>query len=254
MKGLKPYISSLCTSEDLQECEAVVLAISRSWKETKGDPAVHSYLAKPTVINGLVEILSASMNSDVLRNAIYIPSELVSADGSLGEAFTSVDSDFYCLVPLPKNDLLEAALLIYQLRPTFAQLSSSDFIPILCHVLLSKSENMDDFQMLMEPKDAAIAMLEKILLGGDENNSSPNARTVISLNAIPGLLKCMDKIERRPSIISILLCCIRTDKSCWNLIAKGVELSPVLEQFHAGNDSVRGTCIYFMLELVQADR
>ncbi|KAI4324399.1 hypothetical protein MLD38_029894 [Melastoma candidum] len=254
IKGLKPFVSSLCTSEDLQECEAAVLKISRSLQETKGDPAVHSYLAKPTITNGLVEILAASLNREVLRNAVYILSELINMDERVAEALTSIDSDFFCLASLLKNGLNEAAVLIYQLRPTFSQLSSNDFIPTLLHVIHSDGEDTDNFQLFMEPEDAAISMLEQILIGADENSGHLNAQSVISFNGIPALLKCMDKIERRLPIISILLCCIHADKSCRNLIAKRLELSQVLDLFHAGSDVERGKCTEFMLELVQADR
>jgi hypothetical protein len=61
-------------------------------------------------------------------------------------------------------------------------------------------------------------------------------------------------VEGRKSIISILLCCMRADKSSRNSIASTIELSPVLELFHSGDDSVRGLCIDFLSELVQLNR
>ncbi|KAF8022683.1 hypothetical protein BT93_F0259 [Corymbia citriodora subsp. variegata] len=254
INGLKPHVSCLCTSEDLQECEAAVLTIAKTWKETKGDPAIHSYLSKPTTVNGLVEILSASLNREVLRYSIYILSELIYVNESIGETLTSVDSDFDCLAELLKNGLAEAAVLIYQLRPAYAQLSVNDIVPSLVQLILKKSEDMNDLQLLIEPKDAAIAMLEQILMGGDEISRSANAQSVISANGVPGLIKYMDKVEGRQSIISILLCCIHADRTCRNLIANRIELSSVLDLFHAGNDTVRGICIDFLLELVQTDR
>ncbi|XP_031283198.1 putative E3 ubiquitin-protein ligase LIN-1 [Pistacia vera] len=254
INGLKPCVSCLCTSENLQECETAVLAIARLRKESKADPGVHAYLSKPTIINGFVEILSASLNREVLRTSIYILSELIFADDSVGEALTSVDTDFDCLAALLKNGLAEAAVLIYQLRPAFAQLSAHDFIPSLVQIILNKSEEFDDLQFIMEPKDSAIEMLEQILMGGDENSRSLNALTVISANGIPALIKCLDRVEGRRSIVSILLCCMHADKSCKNLIADRIELSLVLELFHAGNDSVRGICIDLLAELVQLNR
>ncbi|KAJ7966871.1 RING-type E3 ubiquitin transferase [Quillaja saponaria] len=254
INSLNPYISCLCTSENLQECEAAVLEIARLWKDSMADPGVHSRLSKPTVINGLVEILSASLNREVLRTSIYILSELISSDETVGETLTSVDSDFDCLAALLKNGLAEAAVLIYQLRPLFAQLSPHEFIPSLIQLIQNKNEELENFQLAMEPKDAAIAMLEQILMGGDENSRSLNALSVISANGIPALIKCLDRLERSGSIVSILLCCMQAEKSCRSLIANRIELSPVLELFHSGNDCVRGICVYFLSELVQLNR
>jgi hypothetical protein len=254
INGLKPYISSLCTSENLEECEAAVSAVAKLWKDSKGDPAVLSYLSEPTIVNGIVEILSASVSRDALKTSVYVLSDLTFSDESVGEILTSVDSDFDCLAALFKNGLAEAVVLIYQLRPAFAQLSAHNFIPSLVQSIQSKTEDLDDFQFAIEPKDAAIAVLEHLLTGGDENSRSVNAFDVICANGIPALVKCLDRVEGRKSIISILLCCMRADKSSRNSIACTIELSPVLELFHSGDDSVRGLCIDFLSELVQLNR
>ncbi|KAK6939336.1 WD40 repeat [Dillenia turbinata] len=254
INNLNPYITTLSSSEDLQECEVAVSMITRIWKESKGDPGLRSYLSKPTVINGFVEILPASRNREVLRMSICMLSELISGDECIGETLTSVDSDFDCLAALLGNGLAEAAVLIFQLRPTFAQLSEHDLISTLLQLVQNKSEETDDLQLIMEPKDAAVALLEQILTGGDENSKSVNAMTVISANGIAALVKCLDRVEARQSVVNILLCCIHADRSCRNLIANRIELSPVLELFHSGNDSVRGICIEFLLQLVQLNR
>ncbi|XP_039059934.1 putative E3 ubiquitin-protein ligase LIN-1 [Hibiscus syriacus] len=251
---LRSFVSCLCTSNNLQECESAVLEIARLWKDSKGDAAVHSYLSKPTIVNGFMEILSASLDREVLRASIYILCELIFGDESIGETLTSVDSDFDCLAALLKNGLAEAAVLMYQLRPAFTQLSSHDLVHSLMQIILCKSEESDDLLFMIKPKDAAIAMLEQILMSGDENSRSLNALTIVSLNGIASLVKCLHRMEGRRSIISILLCCTRVDKSCKNVIANGIELLYVLELFHTGNDSIRGICVDFLSELVQLNR
>ncbi|KAI3934831.1 hypothetical protein MKW92_053903 [Papaver armeniacum] len=254
INGLKPFTSCLCTSENLEDCEAAVLKIGSTWKDSKNDPGVRSYLSKPTIVNGFVEILSASVNREVLRTSIYVLSELAFVDETVGETLKSVDSDIDCLATLLKNGLAEAAVLIFQLRPTYAQLFVHDLIPSLVQVVSSRNEDLDDFQLGMDPKDASIAMLDQILSGGDENSKSINASSVISANGLPSLLRCSDRTEGRQSVVSILLSCMRADRSCRNLIASRAELAHVLELFHAGNDNVKGICIEFLHELVCLNR
>lgn len=251
---LKPYIQCLCTSEDLKECEAAVLTIARTWKDSKADSGIHSYLSTPTIVNGFVEILSASFSREVLRMSIYILSELIFADDRVGEILMSVDSDFECLAALLKNGLAEATVLIYLLKPAFSQLSVHNLVVSLVQIISNKSEDSNDLELVMDPMDAAAALLEQFLMGGDENNRSFNAVSIISANGIPALLKCLDRENGRQSVVSILLCCIHADRSCRNLIASRIELSPVLELFHAGNDYIRGICIDFLSELVQLNR
>ncbi|KAF5204560.1 U-box domain-containing protein [Thalictrum thalictroides] len=242
INGIKAYTSCLCTSEDLQECEEAVLTIARTWKDSKVDSGLHSFLSKPTIVNGLAEILLASVNREVLVKSIYILSNLIFADENVGETLTSVSSDFDCLTTLLKNGLAEAAVLIYQLNPAYAQLSLHDLIPSLVQVILSKTEDLEDFRFVMDPKDAAVALLEQLLIGGDESSRSLNAQSVISANGLPYLIKCLDRFEGRRSVVSILLS------------SSHVQLAPVLELFHAGDDTVRGICIDFFSELVCLNR
>uniref|UniRef100_M1DP39 E3 ubiquitin ligase n=1 Tax=Solanum tuberosum TaxID=4113 RepID=M1DP39_SOLTU len=112
INNLKPYVSCMCTSEDLQECEAI-LSITKICNDSKLESkGVHSYLSTLTIVNEFVEVLSASIKRDVLKMTIYILSDLLYAKDSVGEILTSVDSDFECHATLLKDDLPEAALLI----------------------------------------------------------------------------------------------------------------------------------------------
>uniref|UniRef100_A0A7N0VKL2 U-box domain-containing protein n=1 Tax=Kalanchoe fedtschenkoi TaxID=63787 RepID=A0A7N0VKL2_KALFE len=104
---LKPHIACLCTSVDLQRCEAAVLEIARIWVEAKADAEFHPYLSEPAVVNGFVEVLSASLNREVLRKTVFILSELIFANDSVGDALTAVDADFDCLTMLLKNGLAQ---------------------------------------------------------------------------------------------------------------------------------------------------
>ncbi|XP_047958972.1 putative E3 ubiquitin-protein ligase LIN-1 [Salvia hispanica] len=252
--ALKPYILCICNSEDLQECEAAVLEIVKIWSESNVGSGIHSYLSSPTIVNGFLEILSASTNKDVLKTTIYILSQLICADDHVGDLLMSIDSDFYCLADLLRKGLSEAAILVYLLRPSFSQLSSHNLVTTLLHIVSKKSEDHVGFQYAVAPKDAAVALLEQIVSGGDESERSQNAMIVIKENGIPALLSCLNRADGRESIVSILLCCIRIDTSCKSIVASKIELSPILELFHGGNDSVRGICIEFLCELVQMRR
>ncbi|XP_059281781.1 putative E3 ubiquitin-protein ligase LIN-1 [Lycium ferocissimum] len=257
INGLKPYVSCLCTSEDLQECEQAISTIAKIWNDSKLDRSqgVHSYLSTPTIVNGFVEVLSASSKREVLRTTIYILSELLYAEDSVGEILTSVDSDFECLATLLKDGLAEVAVLIYLLRPSFSQLSAHNFVPSLTQIIISnRNEDSSDFQFTIGPKEASVVLLEQIITGGGESDRSFNAMQILSENGIPALLKCLENENGRESIVCILLCCIRADKSCRNTIASRIELSPVLELIHTGSDSVKATCVELLYELVLLSR
>ncbi|XP_059063174.1 putative E3 ubiquitin-protein ligase LIN isoform X2 [Cryptomeria japonica] len=255
---LRPIILCLCTSEDLQECESAILTISRIWQKSKADPSIQNHLNKPAVINGLVEILSNSIIPRVLRAALYILSELVVADRMVTQTLTRVDSDLKVLVSLLKKGLWEAAVLIYQLKPSFSSLASLDLIPVLVELLTDgKEKELEcEFQMQLKPKEVAIVLLERILANGNENYRCANARDIISMNGIPALLKILESkdLEERYYSISILSSCVHADGSCRNLIANRAEMAPVLELLRTGSDRDRITAINFISELVRLNR
>ncbi|KVI07270.1 Armadillo-type fold [Cynara cardunculus var. scolymus] len=238
ISGIKPFITCLCTSEDLKECEAAVLTISRMWKESNADPGVHACLSTSKTVNGLIDVLSASLSREVLRTTVYVLSELLVAEERLIDILTNVDLE--CLAALLKNGLDEAAVLIYLLKPTFSQLSDFNLVPYLIQNICSKYEDSKDFELVMNPKDAAIELVAQVLTEGDESSRSSNAMNVMSANAVPSLVMCLDKVDTRQSVIYILLCCIHADRSCRNIIASRIDLCPVLELFHAGDEYVRG--------------
>ncbi|KAK6115202.1 hypothetical protein DH2020_007471 [Rehmannia glutinosa] len=242
------------SKQHLQECEGAILTIAKIWEDSNVASGINSYLSSPTIVNGFVEVLSASLNKDVLRTTVYILSKLICEDDRVGDLLTSIDSDFYCLADLLKKGLSESAVLALLLRPSFSQLSSHNLVATLLHIISNKNDGCSGFQYVIAPKDAAIALLEQIVVGGDESDRSHNAMNVITGNGIPALLNCLDRVDGRQSIVSILLCCIRVDITCKNVIANRIELSHVLELFHGGNDSVRGICIEFLCELVQLSR
>lgn len=254
VNALKPYILCLCNSEDLQECEAAVLTIARIWEDSKVDSGIHTYLSSPAIVNGFVEILSASLNRDVLRTTIYILSKLIYADDTVGGLLTSIDSDFYCLAALLSKGLAEAAVLMYLLRRSVSQLSDHGLLSSLINIISNKNEDTTGLQFVIAPKDAAVALLEQIVTGGDESDSSLNAMNIISADGIPALINCLNRVDGRQSVVSILLHCIRVDITCRTMIANRIELSPVLELFYGGDDSARGICIEFLYELVQLSR
>ncbi|KAH9308456.1 hypothetical protein KI387_036367, partial [Taxus chinensis] len=254
---LRPSISHLCTSQDLQECESAVLKISKVWQGCKANPIIQSHLAKPAVINSFLEILSNSFDAQALKATVYILSELVSVDDIAAQTLKKMDKDFECLAALVRKGLVEAAVLLYQLKPSSSQLSFHDLVPSLVHIIITNiEENEIHFPIYFQPKEVAIVMLERMLSGGDESCRSLNALTVISMKALPALIQSLEckSLQVRFCAVSILLCCIRGDGSCRNLIAHRAELAPVLELFHTGNDGERSISIAFISELVCLNR
>lgn len=255
---LRHAITKLCMSEILQESERAVLKIERFWREAiMEESEMMSMLSKPPVINGFVEILFNSVDPRVLGAAVFLLCELGWRDESVVNTLTQVDSDVDCVVALFKKGLVEAAVLIYLLRPSGTNLYEMEIVDSLLAVISRRDGEGDWMRMCVDPKTASILLLGRILVSCEEEGTvSSVARKVADWEAIESVMVFLEAewAEERIAAVGILLRCIREDGKCRNLIADKVELAPVLECFTGANDAEKFEIIQFLSELVKLSR
>ncbi|WCJ42504.1 Transducin/WD40 repeat-like superfamily protein [Euphorbia peplus] len=253
MNELREAITNLCMSEILNESEMAVLRIEKFWQEANMDLDVQSMLSKPPVINGFVEILFNSVDPGVLKATVFLLSELGSRDKSVIQTLTRVESDVDCILAFFKKGLVEAVVLIYQLRPSTMRLLEMDMV----EALLSAIKNKEDMvKMCMNPKTASMLLLGQILGSSEESIVSSIANAIVStkmIESIAGSLEAETAVERITAV-GILLSCMQEYGKCRNVIADKAELSPVLEIFISASDGERFKIVSFFYELVKLNR
>ncbi|XP_065850889.1 putative E3 ubiquitin-protein ligase LIN [Euphorbia lathyris] len=253
MNELRHAITNLCMSEILNESEMAVLRIEKFWQEANMDLDVQSMLSKPPVINGFVEILFNSVDPEVLKATVFLLSELGSRDKSVIQTLTRVESDVDCILALFKKGLVEAVVLIYQLRPSTMRLLEMDMVESLLNVIKNKD---DTFKMCMNLKTASVLLLGQILGSSEESIVSSIANAIVStkvIESIVGSLEAETAVERIAAV-GILLSCMQEYGKCRNVIADKAQLSPVLEIFISASDGERFKIVSFFYELVKLNR
>ncbi|KAL3535729.1 hypothetical protein ACH5RR_004190 [Cinchona calisaya] len=254
LSDLRVAISNLCTSEVLKESEMAVLQIEQFWLEFQLEMDIQNMMSKPAVINGFVEILFNSVDLRVLSATVFLLSELGLRDNSVIQTLTRVDSDVECIASLFKRGLLEAVVLVYLLRPSAMSLVEMDVVDPLLAVLETREENL--LKMCVKPKTASVLLLGQLLKSDEEVQISEIARTLISENAIEGIVGSLEAElrEEKISAIVILLRCMLEDGKCRNIIADKAELSPILESLVGANDGEFYEIVQFLSELVKLNR
>ncbi|XP_023007456.1 putative E3 ubiquitin-protein ligase LIN-1 isoform X1 [Cucurbita maxima] len=248
---MRRAITNLCTSEVLEEAETAVLCVERFWLEENVEGNVQHMLLKPSVINGLVEILVNSVDLQVLRAAIFLLSELGFKGDIVIETLTRVESDVNCIVTLFKRGVVEAVLLIYQLGLSSQTLQEMDIVGSLLNVVKKKEEDVN--KMHLSHKSAAVLLLRKIL-GSKEG--SPTVVAVLAENAIESILGSLKakQVEERIAAVGILLRCIQEDWKCRNIIADKADLALILSSFTKVSNGEQFEIIMFLSELVKLNR
>ncbi|XP_027774066.1 putative E3 ubiquitin-protein ligase LIN-1 isoform X2 [Solanum pennellii] len=246
-------ITNLCTSEILRESEMAVLQIEQFWREGQMVD-IQTMLSKPPVVNGFVEILSNSVDPDVLMAAIFLLSELGSRYNSVIQTLTRVDTDVECIVALFQKGLLEAVVLIYLLKPFIENLAEMELLHSLLKVLISREEDL--VSMFMKPKSASVLLLGHALKNIEDERASKIVKRLTSAKVIEAILCSLEAelFEERLSAVVILLRCMQQDGRCRNMIADKAELTHLLESFIESNDADRFEIIRFLSEMVKLNR
>lgn len=211
-------------------------------------------LSKPPVINGFVEILSNSVDPDVLMATIFLLSELGSRDNGVIQTLTRVDTDVECIVALFQKGLLEAVVLIYLLMPFIGNLAEMELLDSLLKVLISREEDL--VSMFMKPKSASVLLLGHALKNIEDERASKIVKGLTSAKVVESILCSLEVelVEERLSAVVILLRCMQQDGRCRNMIADKAELTHLLESFIESNDADRFEIIQFLSELVKLNR
>jgi hypothetical protein len=194
MRVLKPALASLCTAEELTECEAAVRQIVHIWIEKKGSPAIVASLSKVAVIDGLMEVLSNSVNEEILRATVSLLSVLVFKDELARHAVVRADPSYETIVNvLQMEGVPQAAVLLYLLKPGSGHLAAMEIIPSVVKVLQeSETIGTGAFQVSWSPKAAAVLLLEQLVTSFDFATNMSHAESVVHMGSVPFLISQLE--------------------------------------------------------------
>ncbi|XVE54241.1 hypothetical protein DITRI_Ditri03aG0064600 [Diplodiscus trichospermus] len=251
---LRQAITNLCMSEILEESERAVLQIERFWQDMNIEPDILTMLSKPPVINGFVEILFNSVDSQVLKATFFLLCELGSRDEAVINTLTRVDSDVERIVALFKEGLEEAVVLIYLLRPSTSGLVEMDVVQSLLAIIKGRDDDL--LKMCLKPKTASVLLLRQILQSNEENIASSVISAIVSSKAIESIVGSLEAewAVERIAAVGILRRCMQQDGKCRNIIADKAQLAPILESFMNASNEERFEIVYFFSELVKLSR
>lgn len=226
-------INTVCSSDILSECEIAIRIISRAWLDSHGDPAIEVALSEASIIEGMLEVLSASDDDEILELIISILAEFVGTNDVIRQILLNLDPQLEIFMSLLRSTslFLKAAVLLYLAKPKAKQMISVHWVPLFLRVLEFGDQLQTLFTVQCSPQVAAIYFIEQLLTGFDEDRNLENARHVVSLG---GLNLLAQQIERgdtheRTNAALIMSCCIRADGSCRNFLAENLNKASLLE-------------------------
>ncbi|XP_065853908.1 putative E3 ubiquitin-protein ligase LIN-2 [Euphorbia lathyris] len=238
MNDLSRAIHTICSSDSLTDCEIAVRLITEAWIGSKGNSLVEDALSKAPVLEGILEVLFASDDDEILELGISILAEFVARNEANRLIVLNSDPQLEIFMRLLKSSslFLKAAVLLYQLKPKAKQMISIEWVALALRVL----EFGDQFQTLFSvrcmPQKAAMYLLDQLLTGFSEDRNLENASQVVSLGGLSFLLRISENgdIDERSHAVLLMSCCIRADSNCRNYLAENVNKTSLLELIALG--------------------
>ncbi|XP_004295479.1 PREDICTED: putative E3 ubiquitin-protein ligase LIN-2 [Fragaria vesca subsp. vesca] len=248
--NLGSAISILYSSDSLSDCESAVRAITKAWLDSHGDPVIEAILSEPPLIQGMLEVLFASSNDEILELVISVLAEFVARNDQNTKIILNFDPQLEIFMRLLRSSglFLKAAVLLYLLKPKAKQMKSLEWVALVLRVLEFGDQLQTLFTVRCSPQAAALYLLDQLLTGFDEDRNLENARQVVSLGGLSLLVKQIEKgdTHERNSVASIISCCVRADGNCRNYLADFLDKPSLLELIVLGNGS-NSTCSAFAL-------
>ncbi|KAI4302894.1 hypothetical protein MLD38_038589 [Melastoma candidum] len=252
-------ISTICWSDFLEECEAAVRTVTRAWLGSHGNHVIGYLASEPPFIGGVLEILFASNDDEVLELALSFLAEIVVSNEANGHMILELDPqlDVFTRLLRRKSVFLKAAALLYLLKPQAKQMVSTEWVPLILRVLEFGDQTQVLFKFRCVPRIAAFYFLKELLLGFDEDKRSENVRELVSLGGLGMLMKRFEPgtdFDERKDIAKIVLCCIKADGMCRNYIAEHISRASLLELLVRELHNSTSVALRLLIELLCLNR
>ncbi|KAJ6688537.1 hypothetical protein OIU74_017111 [Salix koriyanagi] len=248
---LSRAIGTICSSDSLAECEIAIHVTAKAWLDSHGSNLLEGALSKAPVIEGLLEVLFASTDDEVLELAISILAELVTRNEANGLIVLNSDPQLKIFMKLLKSSslFLKAAVLLYLSKPKAKQMVPIEWVALVLRVLEFGGQLQTLFTVRCMPQKAAMYILDQLLTGFDEDRNLENASQVVSMGGLTLLARTFeagDVIERNQAA-TFMLCCVRANGSSRNYLVDNLNKTSLLELIVRGIQKRFNGCAFSLL-------
>lgn len=250
--------STICSSDDLAECEISVQVIASARLSSNGDPVITASVSRAPVIEGMLEVLSASEDDAILELAISLLAETVAKDETSAHIILNSDPQLEVFLRLLRRTsiFLKAAVLLYLLKPRSKQMTSTEWVPLVLRVLEFGDQPQTLFTVRCFPRTAALYVLGQLLLGFDEGKGLENAQEVVSLGGLELLMRRIEEgdFQDRGNAVLVTMCCIRADGTSRHYVVENLKISSLVELVLLEFNTSSRSALNLLTELLHLNR
>lgn len=225
---LEKLISKLCFSEELVNYEEEYsVEISTVYEMLTNKTGVKYSLLKDIILDQLLMAISTSKEEGVIRTSVSILSTIISVNKSVIEDIKKKGLRVSDLAAALKRNVYEAAILIYFINPSPAEIKNLELLPVLVEVICTSNNHKCGLKApKLTPPAASLMIIEVLVTAFDYATNNIHLEAISSPRVLYGLLNApkQDNLEEFISLAAILVRCMRFDGQCRKQI---LQFSPV---------------------------
>lgn len=212
---------------------------------------------KDVILDELLIVISTSKEEKELRTSVSILTTIISRNKSIIEDVKKKGLRLCDLASALKQNIHEAAILIYLIDPSPIDINTLEILPILVEIVCTSSQscyksNKQEESLLMTPHAASLMIIEELVTSFDYATNNMHLEVISSPHVLSGLIEVArnHNLDEFLSLTTILIKCMQFDSQCRKYVSQFTPLAPFLHLLETENVHAKCTALEFFQEIL----
>lgn len=247
-------VTELHYSEVLGKCDEEYTVDIASIYESLISSSGATYASlKDVILDELLIAISTSKEERKIRASVSILTTIISRNKSIIEDVKKKGLRLCDLASALKQNVHEAAILIYLINPSPIDIKTLELLPALVEIVCtSNSYKNRPESLLLTPHAASLMIIEELVTSFDYATNNMHLATISSPHVLSGFLEVArnDNLEEFFSLTTILIKCMQYDAQCRKYVSQFTPLAPFIHLLQSENIRAKCTALEFFQEIL----
>ncbi|CAN4106227.1 unnamed protein product [Withania somnifera] len=254
---LEKIISKLCFSEEFGDSKDYTVDLTTIYELLNNKTGLKYSLLKDIIIDQLLRAISTSREEHVIRESVSVLSIIISRNRSLVDDVKRKGLQLNHLATALKKKVHEAAILIYLINPSPAEIKTLELLPCLVDVVCASNSYKCSLRTLrITPPAASLMIMEALVTAFDYTSRETQLAVISSPKVLSGLLDVSrnNNLEEIVALAAVLIRCMQFDGQCRKHISHSAPLAPFISLLRSKHERATSIALEFFHELLQIPR
>lgn len=246
--------SALHHSEALGNCmEDCTTDIASNYQSLCSSSCSTYAFLKDVILDDLLMAISTSKEETEIRASVSMLTTIISRNKSIIEDIKKKGLKLYDLASALKQNVHEAAILIYLINPSPIDIKTLELLPTLMEIVCtSRSYKGKPESLLLTPHAASLMIIEELVTSFDYTTNNMHLAAISSPHVLSGLLEVArnDNLKEVFSLIIILIKCMQFNPQCREYISKFTPISPFIQLLKTDSNRAKHMALEFLHEIL----